>query len=321
MIAQPALQGRRRSLQLPSGRVSFFEGADRAVDHGRPLLLIHSVNAAASAYEMRPLYDHYRKLRPVYALDLPGFGFSERSDRLYTPRLMTDAVHGMVDHLRHEHGDVPIDAVALSLGCEFLARAAQEKPDRYRSLGLVAPTALRLVRGGINGSPDEKPRLFRLLRVRVWSRRLFDLMVMRPSIRHFFRKAWGTRAVDESLVDAAWRAAHQPGARHAPFSFLAGYLFSADARHLYAALPQPVWLVSGDRGEFALDLNSDPLATQPAWHPEVMNAGAMPHVETPVEFVRRYDVFLERLALAAQAARRQGSTRGEALRSPVRRVL
>ncbi len=30
--------------------------------------------------------------RTVYAIDLPGYGTSERSDRLYTPRLMTDAI-------------------------------------------------------------------------------------------------------------------------------------------------------------------------------------------------------------------------------------
>ncbi|GAC1631487.1 MAG: hypothetical protein NVS9B10_24950 [Nevskia sp.] len=60
-----------------------------------PLLLIHSINASGSAYEIKPLYAHYRGERPVLALDLPGFGCSGRSDRACTPRLMTDAVLAM----------------------------------------------------------------------------------------------------------------------------------------------------------------------------------------------------------------------------------
>src|SRR5580658_9862203 len=64
------------------GRLSYYAD-DSAL--GRPLILIHGVHAAASAYEMRPLFRHYRGRRPVYALDLPGFGLSERGDRPYTP--------------------------------------------------------------------------------------------------------------------------------------------------------------------------------------------------------------------------------------------
>ena len=61
----------------------------------RPLLLLHSINAAASAYEMKPLFEHYSRERPVYALDFPGYGLSDRSARDYTPRLMTDAIHAL----------------------------------------------------------------------------------------------------------------------------------------------------------------------------------------------------------------------------------
>lgn len=66
----------------------FDPGPDGEVDH-RPLLLIHSVNAAASAFEVKPLFYYYRGRRPMYALDLPCFGQSDRSDRFY--RTMTDA--------------------------------------------------------------------------------------------------------------------------------------------------------------------------------------------------------------------------------------
>jgi hypothetical protein len=37
----------------------------------------------------------------------------------------------------------PVDALAVSLGCEFLARAAAEQPAHWGRLALVSPTGFR----------------------------------------------------------------------------------------------------------------------------------------------------------------------------------
>src|SRR3954469_12133782 len=118
------------------GRITCYGDGPSAPAEQRPLLLIHSVNAAATAYEMKPLFEHYRLRRPVYALDLPGFGLSDRPDRIYTPRLMTDAILLAANEIRRRHGDIGLDAMALSLGCEFAARAGTEAPNLFRTLAL-----------------------------------------------------------------------------------------------------------------------------------------------------------------------------------------
>ena len=67
----------------------------------------------------------------MFLVDLPGYGFSERSDRSYTPRLMTDALHATVGQIRSRCGPMPVDALAVSLSGEYLARAAAEVPAQY----------------------------------------------------------------------------------------------------------------------------------------------------------------------------------------------
>ena len=120
----PALEGERREFSGGrAGRLGYYVAGPAAMSDAAPLLLIHSLNAAASAYEVRPLFDHYSQHRRVYALDLPGFGFSERSRRSYTPRLYTDALLDMLDEIAREHGSAPVDALALSLGSAFLSSA------------------------------------------------------------------------------------------------------------------------------------------------------------------------------------------------------
>ena len=78
-----ALTGQRVALSSSAGPLSYYRDGPQ---DAAPLLLIHSVNAAGSAYEMKPIYEHFRSRRAVYAPDLPGFGFSDRSDRAYDPR-------------------------------------------------------------------------------------------------------------------------------------------------------------------------------------------------------------------------------------------
>jgi len=110
----PALRGER----VQFGELSYY-----VAGKGPPLLLIHSMNASPSAAEVRPLFERYAAARTVFALDLPGCGFSSRADRRYDPRLMTDALHLIAGPIRERCGDVAIDALAVSVGCEFLARA------------------------------------------------------------------------------------------------------------------------------------------------------------------------------------------------------
>jgi pimeloyl-ACP methyl ester carboxylesterase len=286
----PALPGRQECLASGAGGLNFY-GTNEA--DGVPLLLIHSVNAAANAYEVRPLYRHYARSRPVYALDLPGFGFSERSDRIYTPGLMTEAIQAVVAEIRRRHGGQRIDAMALSLSTEFLARAALAHPDAYRSLGLISPTGFDRRYEARNPSGNDTARA--AVAFPLWGRALFDLLVSRPSMRFFLEKTWGSKEIDEGLLAYDQASAHQPGAEHAPFSFLAGHLFASEPGRLYPRLDLPVWMVHGTRGDFVDYRHADRFLDDPNWTIAVLETGAFPHFERLPEVTASYDAFLARL--------------------------
>ena len=296
-----ALAGERREIDSPhAGRVSWYQDGpvDRRAD-AIPLLLIHSVNAAASAYEVKPLYDGYRAVRPVYALDLPGYGFSDRSNRRYDPRLMTDAIRALVAEIRRERPDAMIDALALSLSSEFLVRAAVELPEVFRSVGLVSPTGFNRnrLRDAPAGSTLGRPGVLAfLMRPRI-RRRIFRLLTRRGVIRYFLGRTYGSRRIDEGLLDYDYATTRPLGAEYAPLHFLSGFLFSGDSGTLYRALCQPVWAVHGVRGDF-VDYRSLPeLSGRPNWTVEVFQTGALPHFEEPEAFVRRYEAWCALLGL------------------------
>ncbi|MEF2277453.1 alpha/beta hydrolase [Deinococcus sp. YIM 134068] len=285
----PALDAERRTLDGRAGPLNVYVAGS-----GAPLLLIHSVNAAASASEVRPLFEHYRASRRVYALDLPGFGFSARTDREYRPRLMTDAIHDVLDEIALEHGG-PVDALALSLGGEFLARAATERQGDFRSVALVTPTGFgrsEQFYGG-SGSTRGRPGVKRALEYPLWAQPFYDALASAPSLRFFLAQTFGSLgAVDEGLLRYTYPTSHVPGTRHAPFAFIAGLLFSADIDRVYEALTVPVWLAYGERDRFTDFGDLSNVESRANWSFGRFGTGALIYFEQPGNFIAAYDAFL-----------------------------
>ncbi len=279
---------------LPGQRLT-FEGLNCYVDGaGPPLLLVHSVNAAASAAEVRPLFEHARRSRTVFALDLPGYGLSERGDRDYTPRLMTDALHATAAMIVKHCGPGPIDVLGVSLGCEFVARAAMERPAAWRRLVLVSPTGFNgsTPRRGPAGSTRKLPLLYRALSHPLWAQALFDGLTRPGVVRYFLQRTWGGKTIDETMYACAVATARAPGARFAPLHFLGGGLFSADIHSVYESLTQPVWASHGVRGDFTDYRGMGIVKNRPNWKVSVYPTGALPYFEVPAEFNAALDTFL-----------------------------
>ncbi|WP_037453833.1 alpha/beta fold hydrolase [Skermanella stibiiresistens] len=293
----PALEGDLRETNRRAGRLAY-----QVAGNGPPMLLIHSINAAASAYEVLPIFDRMKSSHRVYVVELPGYGHSDRSDRSYDIRLFTNAILDMLDVIAEDAGPgTPVDALALSLSAEFVARAAVERPERFRTLTLVTPTGFSKgstkAHGGIRTKASrEVPGVYRAISFPLWGRGLYDLLVSRRSIRYFLERTWGSKNIDDGMVDYDYLTSHQPGARHAPFAFLSGRLFSRDIRDLYERLTLPVWMPHGTRGDFKDFSGVDFIENRPNWRRQAFDAGALVHFEWPDDFAASYRAFLTEMA-------------------------
>ena len=285
----PAVDGDRRETHARSGPLGYY-----VAGKGDPMLLLHSVNAAASAYEMKPIFERYCARYRTYLVDFPGFGISDRSDRRYDIRLFVDAVLDMLDIIETDAPGVAVHVAALSLGSEFAARASTEVPDRFRSLALITPTGFAKGAAALRaaGATKEVPGLSTILRVPLWRGPLFGLLVRKKSIRYFLERTYGSKAVDDDMVDYDYFAAHQPGAEHAPFAFLSGRLFSRDIRTIYEAVTTPVWVAHGTKGDFRDFSEIGWTSRRDNWSVDAFDTGALVHYERPEDFFAAYDRFL-----------------------------
>ena len=247
---------------------------------GRPLVLLHSVNAAANAYEVRPLFQYFQSKRPVYALDLPGFGFSERTNRHYSIALYIAAITDFLEQIIGE----PADVLALSLTSEFLAQASQQSPDLFNSITLISPTGFTPRQVNQTSQPtddnNQSNGFYKFLTNPIWSQGLYDLLVTKPSLRYFLKMNF-SGDLDEGLFDYHYRSTHQPNARFAPLTFVSGSLFSRSILETtYKQLTTPVLVLYDEDPNINFDLLPNVLGSNTNWRARrIINTRGLPHFE------------------------------------------
>jgi pimeloyl-ACP methyl ester carboxylesterase len=290
MHVGPAINALRKDFRCESKAVLSYYFNE--VDEGPPLVLLHSINAAASSYEMRPIFRHYGERRRIYALDLPGFGFSDRGDHSFSPALYAESILAFLRNTVKE----PADVVALSLSSEFAASAALREPGAFHSLTLISPTGFKL---RVSDSTPRRARrrgtldmAYALLSFPLWSQALYDLLVTKASIHTFLSRSF-VGPVDRGLEEYAYRIAHQPGARYAPLTFLSGRLFTPDIREaVYDKLRLPV-LVLYDRDAYvSFETLPDFVVRHPNWQAvRITPTNGLPHFERMPAVARALDAF------------------------------
>lgn len=299
------LSAPRRGLTLPGfGRMALYssgEAPSGANADATPLLLVHSVNATASALEMSPAFERQKLRRPVIALELPGFAASAHPDTRYTPALMRDAIGAAIEWTRRHVADAPVDVMALSLACEFATLAALQRPSDVRTMTLISPTGMESRRASEPYEPGrsrEMKWLRRVLRNGAVGASIYTLLTTHLSMRWFLSRSWGTSNFDPHLLEYGRLCAQQADARHAPMDFVSGALFTPGIIELYRRLPMPVWVAHGKRGSFT-DFGACPQRAGGAAAGSSMpvtltrfESGSMPHYQQPDLFDTAYERFL-----------------------------
>lgn len=176
---------------------------------GPPVLLVHGLGGSANAYH-RIFFPLARRFGAVFAIDLPGDGFSPipASGPLLLPELV-EVLHAFVTQVVRE----PAFVVGNSLGGAMSIMLAGLARTRVQALGLVAP----------GGAKVEEERFLELLRTlspdtdqqaRELTRKLFHRapwpllllsselkkMYQGPTVRHLLERARPTDHVPPELL-------------------------------------------------------------------------------------------------------------------------
>ena len=243
---------------------------------GPPIVLVHGIHAAASSFEMRGIFEPLSRQHAVYAVDLLGFGKSERPAAPYGGPFYADLI---ADFLVEVVGRTALLA-GSSLGAAYVVAVARAQPGLVDRLALLSPTDTARL---------SAPRhaFGRLLALPLVGSAAFNVLASHASIQSFLRRAYADPSlVDDPLVEQHWATAHQPNARLAPAAFLAGTLdlpFSPPGETVSLPVAAPILVVRGSVpgiGAQASDAELRALGRRVTIE-TVDGTGQLPHDEAP----------------------------------------
>jgi pimeloyl-ACP methyl ester carboxylesterase len=269
--------------------------------HGRPLVLLHSINAVASAHEMRPLARAFLRDRdrPVYALEWLGFGHSDRPEIEYTPDVLEDQLEHWLERVIRPAGGA--DVIGFSLGATYAAEVARRRPDLVRSLVALEPA-------GLGDEPAEIGRGWaRLLFTLPGVQRAFYERLTTPEAlgkfarQHLFTPEFG---VPDEYVSFAVETARVEGAAHPLDDFLSGRMAPDEALETFRRLRQPLLVIHGTVENRRMESYTrlPELDERPNVSVVSLPTGAMPQWEHAREVVQRIRDFHDSLDGQRRAA-------------------
>jgi pimeloyl-ACP methyl ester carboxylesterase len=223
----------------------FYSSRGQLVYHesgqGGPLVFLHGVYVGASSYEWSKVYPHFAETHQVLAVDLLGFGESERPDAAMSA---ADHVRILAELLRAKCGGERASIVASGLSAGFATILAAQHPDLIHRLILLMPT------GGVDTGflrLAKRCALFSGIPVvnRVYYRRFLSTRIQIRAWLKSFGFADPAKISDE-VIEVLTNCAQQFGAERAIFQWMSRR-FNLDLEKRLGELSQPVTLIWGDK--------------------------------------------------------------------------
>jgi pimeloyl-ACP methyl ester carboxylesterase len=248
--------------------VHFYRAQGRGT--GPPLLLVHGLGSSANAF-FRTIVPFARRFSQVFALDLPGHGFSPLPAT--GPMPLRKLVELVLEFRRRVIGE-PVFLLGNSLGGGLALTAVGVEPGPLKALTLVAPAGARL-------NPE---RLAQLLA----SFAVDDVKAARALAHKLFARPPLLLLL---FADELRKMVSTPAVRHIVSEVTPDDALAPEALR---ALPMPTLLLWGQREKLlpyeAVDYFRAHLPPHAEVH-EVRSFGHMPQLEHPREFVRRVTDF------------------------------
>lgn len=171
--------------------------------NGKPLLLIHDLNAYSSGYEWNQMLPRLKDHYTIYTLDLLGCGRSEKPHMIYTNylyvQLISDFIKSKIGHRTN--------VIATGESASIPIMSCANNPELFDQLMLIDPLSIL----DYNQIPGKAAKSYKfLIDLPVIGTLLYHIASSRSEIMNYFKKdiLYNPYFLKTSLIDSYYESSH-----------------------------------------------------------------------------------------------------------------
>ncbi|MDD3660352.1 MAG: alpha/beta fold hydrolase [Lachnospiraceae bacterium] len=266
------------------GKIRFIKKGN-----GSPILLIHDLIPGSSQYEFNAIINTLSKTNEVYAIDLLGYGLSDKPNLTYTNYLYVQLINDFIKKIIGRKTDI----IATGHAFPIAIMTCHNNPEVVNRIVGINPESLF----NSNMIPSRYSKLLKLiLDSPIIGTFIFNLLTTRSNIEMDFKEKYvhNSLLISDDLIEAYLESSrlNKSASKYAISSFLAKYT-NANIIHALKEINNSIYLICGKE-----ELNIDTIVNNYEYYNSsiesftIQNTKHFPHIEEPKEFIKILSDFI-----------------------------
>lgn len=256
---------------------------------GNPLLFVHDLTAGSCSYEFHEIMDELSKKYEVYAIDMLGYGLSDKPNMTYTSflyvQLLTDFIKTIIGK--------KTDIIASGDSSSLAIMTCHNNPEVFHRLILINPQSLYQ----LNLIPSKRTRACKLLiETPIIGTFVYNIITSKKAFLERFKKYYyyDPDKLEMTDVEAYAEASHLHD-YNSKFSFSShiGRYMNLNILHALKEINHSIFIIAGNEKKDIKTIvenyfyyNSSIEASY------IQKTKQLPHIEAPQKVLNQLDIFL-----------------------------
>lgn len=244
---------------------------------GKPLLLIHDLNAASSGYEWNQILTHLSEHYTVYTIDLLGCGRSEKPNMTYTNylyvQLVLDFIKSVIGHRT--------SIIATGESASIPVMACANNPELFDQIMLINPLSLH----DYSQMPGKMSKYYKLVvDFPVLGTLLYHIASSRQAIAEELKEKYfyNPYTVKSSWIDSYYESAHLGASPKSVYASVRCNFTKCNIVNSLKKIDNSIYLIGGGAIDNIEDLLNEYKSYNPSIETTVIpETKYLPQLETP----------------------------------------
>lgn len=256
---------------------------------GTPLLLVHDLTPGSSLYEYHKLIESLSKTYEVYALDLLGYGLSDKPNMTYTNYLYVQLLNDFIKNMIGKKTDV----IATGDSSPIMIMIGHNDPELVNRMIFINPQSLYQ----LNQIPSKRTKLLKLLiELPILGTFIYNILTTRETIEKTFLSDYfyNCSNIKDEYVDAYLESCHtcDANAKYTFSSYMGRYM-NTNIIHALKEINHGIYIIAGKEKEDIQTVVDNYLyynnSIETVFLPKTKH---LPHLESPEDVLAQIELFL-----------------------------